>query len=206
MRGGLQWSWDSHSIAFWTQSKVSEVFIVSASGGVPRRLTTGPGGGKWPYWSRDNRTIYFAGGDLNTEVWKMRSSGEGSVQITRNGGDAPQESPDGKFLYYSKGWPNPLSVWRMLVEGGEETKILDSVNPGTMWTVGPKGIYFFASADGKGRSDLRLYEFATSKTRKLLTVERSLGYGLTVSPDDRTVLYTQVDEAGSDLMLVENFR
>ena len=29
---------------------------------------------------------------------------------------------------------------------------------------------------------------------------------LTVSPDSRTILYTQLDETGSDLMLVENFR
>jgi hypothetical protein len=47
---------------------------------------------------------------------------------------------------------------------------------------------------------------ASSKTRKLLTVERSVTYGLTVSPDGGTILYAQLDEAGSDLMLVENFR
>jgi hypothetical protein len=30
--------------------------------------------------------------------------------------------------------------------------------------------------------------------------------GFAVSPDRRTILYVQYDEAGSDLMLVENFR
>ena len=136
----------------------------------------------------------------------MRSTGGGAIQVTRNGGDVPQESPNGKFLYYEKGFPLPRSVWKMPVEGGQETKVLDSVNPSTVWTVGSKGIYFFRAADDKGRSDLSLYEFATAKTRKLLTVERSVFYGLTVSPDGRTILYTQVDEAGSNLMLVENFR
>jgi hypothetical protein len=29
---------------------------------------------------------------------------------------------------------------------------------------------------------------------------------ITVSPDGRTILYTQLDDAGSDLMLVVNFR
>ena len=29
---------------------------------------------------------------------------------------------------------------------------------------------------------------------------------MTVSPDGRTILYTQLDEEASDLMLVENFR
>jgi hypothetical protein len=31
-------------------------------------------------------------------------------------------------------------------------------------------------------------------------------FAIAVSPDGRTILYTQLDEAGSDLMRVENFR
>jgi Tol biopolymer transport system component len=201
--GALQWSWDSQSIAFWVVKKENEMYVISANGGIPRRLSTPPGGGKFPYWARDGQSLYFNSGK---GVWKMRSTGGGAIQVTRNGGDVPQESPDGKFLYYSKGWPLPLSVWKMPVEGGQETKVLDSVNPSTLWTVGSKGIYFFSAADDKGRSGLGVYEFATAKTTKLLTVERNVISGLTVSPDGRRILYTQFDEAGSDLMLVENFR
>ena len=59
--------------------------------------------------------------------------------------------------------------------------------------------------DEKGHTDLTVYEFATGKTSKIRTMERPVGE-LTVSPDSRTILYTQLDETGSDLMLVENFR
>jgi Tol biopolymer transport system component len=204
--GGPRWSWDSQNIAFWTQGKEQDVYIISASSGALRRLVTVPGGGQWPFWSRDGQSLYFAGGIPSTEVWKMRSTGGEAVRITHNQGDVPQESPDRKFVYYSKGWPSPLSVWKTRVEGGEETKVLYSVNPSSLWTVGQKGIYFFKAADGRGRSDLCLYEFATGKTTKLVTVERSVDYGLAVSPDGRTILYTQLDEAGSELVLVENFR
>ena len=68
------------------------------------------------------------------------------------------------------------------------------------------GIYFFTKPDEKGHSDLSVYEFATGKIRKILTIERPVTWRIEVSRDGRTILYTQVDEAGSDLMLVENFR
>ena len=41
---------------------------------------------------------------------------------------------------------------------------------------------------------------------KILRIERRLFGKLAVSPDGRTILYSQWDEVGSDLMLVENFR
>jgi hypothetical protein len=141
------------------------------------------------------------------EIWKIPASGGEEVQITRNGGDFPQESPDGKFVYYEKGWPSQCSVWKIPVEGGEETKVLDSVHPYGKWAVGKEGIYFFAPAGEQGHTDIQLYEFATGKTRKILRVESAaIGYYISVSPDGRAILYTQWDEVGSDLMLVENFR
>jgi len=72
--------------------------------------------------------------------------------------------------------------------------------------VGKEGIYFFTVPDKKGHSDLSIYEFATGKTRKILTIERPVDAFFAVSPDGRTILYTQIDDVGSDLMLVENFR
>jgi Tol biopolymer transport system component len=136
----------------------------------------------------------------------MPCSGGEAVQITRNGGDFPQESPDGKFIYYEKGWPSQCSVWRMPVNGGEETRVLDSVHPGGKWAVGKDGIYFFTAAGERGQTDIKLYEFVTGKTTKILTIKPSPAPHIAVSPDGRTILYSQWDETGSDLMLVENFR
>jgi hypothetical protein len=42
------------------------------------------------------------------------------------------------------------------------------------------------------------------------SLDKSLDFGanggVAVSPDDRRILYTQFDQAGSELMLVETFR
>jgi len=85
-------------------------------------------------------------------------------------------------------------------------KVLEPTHPYAGWTVVKQGIYFFRPPDGRGCSDLCLYTFATGTTSKILTIERNLGYRIAVSPDERTILYGQRDQAGSDLMLVENFR
>ncbi len=92
--------------------------------------------------------------------------------------------------------------------GGKETKVLDSVSPTGQWALGNEGIYFVSEADSRGRAEVFLYEFAASRTRKILTIDLggSTWGHIAVSPDGRTVLYNRLDEAGSDLMLVENFR
>jgi len=93
------------------------------------------------------------------------------------------------------------------IESGEETKVLDSVHPQSRWIARQEGIYYLSAPDENGASDLCLLEFGSGKVRKLLRAPRKMFRGdITISPDGRMVLYSQADEAGGDLMLVENFR
>ena len=203
-----KWSPDGQNITFAAAPAGNEdLYVVSGNGGPPRRVTTHPRSDKWPSWSRDGQSLYFcslrSGRDA---IWKKPATGGEAMQITRQGGDLPQESPDGRFVYYEKGWPLHCSVWRVPAAGGEEVKVLDSTHPEAGWTVGKEGIYFFTTPDRQRRSDICFYRFATGKISKIVTIEGDLGYRIAVSPDERTILYGQYDQAGSDLMLVENFR
>jgi serine/threonine protein kinase len=207
---GPTWSPDGSSIAFTARGNL---YVVSANGGPPKRLTAGPYVALWPCWSRDGRSIYFGACGPSVpgcEIWKMPAGGGKPVGITRKEAgfvpDQPRESADGKFIYFQQGWPRPLSIWKVPVEGGEETKILDSVSPSGWWTLGKEKIYFFAKPDQKGHSDLSSYDLETGKIQKILTVERPVYFLIAVSPDERTILFPQIDEASSDLMLVEKFR
>ena len=125
---GTQWSPDGQSIAVNVDGGLG---IVSASSGVLRRLPVPdpPGGGKWPSWSRDGQWLYFASNVGDSTIWRVRPAGGTPVQITKGvDDDMPQASFDGKFIYFNRGWPRELSVWRIPVEGGEETKIIDGVS------------------------------------------------------------------------------
>jgi len=205
---GPNWSPDGKNIAFTVALKgmKEDVYVISANGGAPRRMTTDPAEDKWPSWSQDGKWIYFASTRSGREeIWKMPSTGGEAVQITRNSGDEPQESPDGRMLYYLKGWPSAVSLWRANTDGSQEAKVLEGVHSEGQLALVKDGIYFFKPPDKVGRSDLNFYEFANGQIRKLLTIQRPVNNRIAVSPDGRTILYPQQDRSGSVLMLVENF-
>jgi Tol biopolymer transport system component len=210
--GRAKWSPDGQTIALDMDDVEgnSDVYVINASGGTPRRLTTDPAQDSYPSWSPDGQSVYFKSDRSGVpQLWKVPASGGAAAQITGIAArdvDMPQISPDDKYVFYSTGYPGPQSVWRLPIEGGEAKKLFDGVHTAAQWTVSRHGIYFFAKPDEKGHSDLAVYEFATSKIRKIVTVERPVTWSIAASPDGRTILYTQIDEVGSDLMLVENFR
>jgi Tol biopolymer transport system component/serine/threonine protein kinase len=208
--GSPRWSPDSRWIAFDNpKAGNQDIYVISADGGQPRRLTSGPSNNKRPSWSQDGRWIYFGSnrsGDW--QIWKQPVQGGTAVQVTKtNGADEAFESLDGKFVYYAKSYTS--GIWKVPVAGGEETQVLDRGGR-SVWFLTGQGIYFFDLSDSTG-GFLKFYNFATGK----VTLHRGFSKdtrvdtassALTVSPDGRWILYTQYDQSGSNLMLVENYR
>ncbi|HXG67063.1 MAG TPA: protein kinase [Blastocatellia bacterium] len=212
--GSALWSPDGRQIAFDASVEVNNVdirhiHVVNAEGGPPRRITTGAAYDGMPSWSRDGRWIYFASnrsGDW--QVWKVPAEGGEAVQVTKNGGFRACESPDGKFIYYSK--VDASGLWRVPVEGGEESLILDQLQKGYFhaWAVVDRGIYFINPAP-KPPATIEFFSFATRRITRIASLEKvsfMWGSTLAISPDERWILYSQLDQTGSDIMLVENFR
>ncbi len=211
MSGAPRWSPDGRQIAFdsVTEGQV-DIYIMGMEGGLPRRLTTETSDEVVSSWSRDGQWIYFASNRSGTwQVWKSPSQGGKAEQVTQKGGFASFESPDRKFLYYAKGLTIP-GLWRVPVEGGEEKSVLDLLKAGYWgyWAVVEEGIYL-VNPDVDLTPALEFFSFRTGKMARIAVLEkqpRLWTSGLTVSPDGRTILYSQVDQVDSDIMLVENFR
>jgi eukaryotic-like serine/threonine-protein kinase len=204
--GSPRWSPDGQQIAFDSNAGGQyHIYVVSADGGQPRRLTKEDDESFTPNWSRDGRWIYFASkrsGDY--QVWKMPAAGGDAVQVTHGGGIAPTESPDGKTLYFTKE-TGMDGLWKMPLEGGAETRAVPDVYRYN-YAVTEKGIYFTPNGARDQTSSVQFLNFATGMAAPIVKVQKPLDLGLTVSPDGRTLLYTQVDSSGRNLMLVENFR
>jgi Tol biopolymer transport system component len=202
-----RWSPDGSRIAFFSNKEGHfHIYLVGADGGFPLRLSSEEADHWEPSWSADGRWIYFNSEPTGTfEIWKIPAAeGEKEIQVTRHGGRGARQSADGKFLYYHKYPSSPL--WRVPVEGGEETQVLDRVVGASGWTLLDEGVCFM-DYESKPEPLIRFLDFATGRGRPIAELDwEHYPFDIEVSPDGEWILYAQDDTGGSDLMMVEDFR
>jgi Tol biopolymer transport system component len=170
-------------------------------------MTTDPANDGNPSWSHDGRWIYFdSGRSGQQQLWKLPASGGDAIQVTHDGGFGPHESPDGKFLYYAKALFD-TSLWRIPVEGGPATRVLEDLSSHLNVAFAASAIYFVPSSSSS--SSIQVLDLNTNRIATFASFKRRLNRGeaggLALSPDGKRLLYTQLDELGSELMLVEKF-
>ncbi len=203
-----RWSPDGRWIAFDTSAEGNfDIYLVGPVGGTPRRLTTDASEERLAGWSRDGRWIYFAsdrGGSW--QIWKMDPADAGAaIQVTRNGGFAAAESPDGQWLYFTHRGRGGL--WRTPAAGGDEEVILDRLQPldWLNWAPARGGVYFIDRTE-PDKTQLARLDLETRRIRALVTIPKFLyKSGLSLAPDGRTLLYTKIEKSEADLILVDNF-
>jgi Tol biopolymer transport system component/DNA-binding winged helix-turn-helix (wHTH) protein len=207
--GSSSWSPDARHIAFeFHPTEHSEIYVVEVPSGVPQLISTIPGADNLvPSWSRDGKWIYFTSkqGDGPFQLWKVPSAGGSPLQVTKTGGLAAVESADGRSLYYSK--VEAGGVWRMPLNGGQESRILDqpSGRDWFNWGLTREGIYYLNTAL-PSKTTLDFFDFASRRITHLYTLNKPAGWGLTVAPDGRSILYVETEFEQSSIMLLKNFR
>jgi Tol biopolymer transport system component len=211
--GTPRWSPDGKQIVFDSRSDGSgEIWVMSVEPkSPPRRLTTNPASDLVPSWSRNGQWIYFASNRSGEfQVWRMPSQGGRAEQVTHHGGGYGLESADGSTLYYSKtlSWTGTsgTSVWRIPIIGGDETEVLAGVQQWSNFKVTAKGIYFTPVPVTGAPPMFAFYDFAGRNIRTVARLAKPICMGLAISPNGESFLYSQLEQWGGDLMLVENFR
>jgi hypothetical protein len=136
----------------------------------------------------------------------MPATGGEPVQITRQGGHTATESPDRRYLYYAKYEASPSAIWRVPVNGGKEEPVVDGLSYSLNFVVANRGIYFVSRSGPRDQTSLDFFQYATGKRSTLFRIGKPFWWGMALSPDEKSLLYAVVDSAGSNLMLVDNFR
>lgn len=218
LTGLPRWSPDGKLISFDSRTASGHlcISVIPSIGGPPKQLTDDSAEDTKSSWSHDGQWVYFSSNRTGRyQIWKISAQGGSSVQVTRQGGHAPFESADGKFVYYAKERQSP-AIWRVPVGGGEERPVLENPHPKTwsFWALSPSGIFFLTQPDdsvfeGGKLSEIHFFDFQSRKTTRITELRGEMlisSPGLAVSPDGRYLLYPQVDEAAGDLILLEGFR
>ena len=208
LTGTPRWSPDGQKIVF--DSRVSgkaELYVVNSAGGKAQLLPTTPDGASVPFWSRDGQWIFFAA-DVNgdSQIFKLPSAGGRAIQLTTKGGFVAKEAPDGK-IYYTQ--PSGRSqMWTIDPDGKNEARVPGIPDLGwPAFDVTARGIYYVDPITGD--DVIHFYDFATRKLQvavKLPGRAQPFAAQISVSPDEKSLLYAQTTHNEADIVLVEGFK
>lgn len=204
--GTPRWSPNGREIVFdMVKEGHSAIALGEVGTGVVRVVAAGSGDYMMPSWSRDGRFIYYVSptGSEQTQIWKKPVAGGAAFQVTYHGGGEASESPDGTTLYYLK---TTTGVWQVPSFGGTESLVpgLEHVSTSRYFFVARTGMYFIASE--RPPWTIRYRAFSNGQISDVATIERTPEYqtpSFSVSPDERWLTYTQLDQSGEDIMMLK---
>ena len=203
--GSPAWSPGGSEIAFGAhRNGHTHIFVIPSNGGDPRQLTFGDANDIVPRWSADGQSIYFSsirGG--RWQIWKLSASGGVPQLVTNDDGIDPQESLDGKWLYFTR--TGEGGIWRVPTSGGQPERILDQPNA---WFWG----YFVVSHDGIYFLDQRqatptigFYNFASKTTTVYAHLDHvpPFNYGICQLAARHAFLMSDRRHAGSHISMAK---
>jgi Tol biopolymer transport system component len=206
-QGSPSWSPDGRWIAFDSQGQDGHwgVYVMDAAGSAPRRITFGPSNESMPFWSRDGKWLYFRSDRTGRqEIWRVPFAGGPREQVTRNGGFTAYESVDGQTLFYTKGGTASGPLFARLLSGGAERQVLPSIYSRSFFPVA-EGIYYIGPWSGE-YYPLEFFQFSRNSSRLLAKIGGNVFLGLSVSPDQKTILFSRSVSNDAHLMMIENFQ
>jgi Tol biopolymer transport system component len=202
--GVTRWSPDSRRIVFDVRaSGTPELYMTSVEGGPPKKFATGTQNASAPFWSADGHWIYFQT-ERPDVIWKAPMEGGPAVRLTGEGRTWPQESEDGKRLYFYKNERGHGSAWSVSVDGGDEQPVR-GMPADVQWVPARSGIYFLNGSPHHFSVDY--FDWGTGQAHKVMDLPGLfVSWGPSISPDGRTFLITGIEHSESDIFLVEGFR
>lgn len=189
----------------------ADLFVVEPDGTV-RALTDTASDEVAPTWSRDGLWVLFASNRTGMwQIYRMPAEGGAATVITRYGGVAAAETPDGGLLVVR---PERRGLWRLTL--GEEGLPVDvraarlrvRLAPADWanWTVRGGAVYALERRYDGAAVIVRLDLQTGLRDPVALVADVPERSGLSLAPDGRTALVTQRERSDADIVAVTDFR
>ena len=143
--GTPRWSPDGRTIAYDRMQWVRrDIFLADVETGRVRELEKTTTEEARPAYSRDGQSIYFAADrDGALRIWRQPVQGGPAERISQGIGMEPQESIDGRSVYFIRDAFRP-GLWALDLSTRQERLVLDRVWQG-MWAPVQGGVAFAQS-------------------------------------------------------------
>ena len=147
------------------QSRGSDIWILDASTGAPRRFTFDPGRFVWPHWTHDGARVLFSalpsGG-----FYAKPATGLGTEERIYEPPDSPSafagdEAPGGQFIVFRKIPPGTLGgLWVLPLSGDRQPKPVPLTDArGGNGRFSPVGHWLVYQAEAGGRNEVWVQPF-----------------------------------------------
>ena len=187
----------------FSANESDDLYLVSAEGGLPRRLTALPFDKSDVRWSPDGRTLYFSGDqnqndesnneELTRDIWAVRVTDGSVTDLTPDPGSeaSPSPSPDGTRLAYIFTAERGAEQDLMVVDVGADGRFTtEPTNLTEGWDLEPGAPQW--SADGTAI----LFSASVSGNRHLFRVAAAAGPVIQVTEGDRQLTSVSLSDRG----------
>lgn len=179
-----------------------DLYVVDAASGAVRQITDDPDDEIAPAWTYDGAGVLFGARRAGTwQVMRLTIADRSRTQLTREGGYAPQASPDGRSILFTR-LEGP-GIWTMPVEGGEARVLVPGVRAAetTNWRVTAAGIYFMGTT--ADQVVVRRAPLEGGRGEDVAWLGNYSWPGFAVTPDGTRVVYAHWDRRESNIMAMD---
>jgi hypothetical protein len=201
LTGAPSWCADGRRIAFDSRATgASAIYVLDILEGQPRRLETTVANLALPVWSQDCRWIIASNG--RTALYRVPVAGGATEQFTAK--RSYRAVVSGLNVIFNVTGEHGVELWSKPVEGGVEIPLegVPPLQPWDAWTATLRGIYYTSS----GSPSISFYDYASHHARVVRPLQGSPaalgGLGISVSKDERWLLYTRAERSEADIMTI----